>query len=81
MLKITVSINKQKSTLSFSVGQTFPEVQGKLLSVEASGKELTRLLEKREIPVVFGDNTSVTWHGAPAGRALRDLRELFAEKA
>lgn len=77
MLKIIINVNKQDVALSFTTGQTFPELNGKLISVEASGKELQRLLEKREIPLCQIDNSCLTWHGRHASRVLRDLKELF----
>lgn len=82
MLKIVVNVNKQDVTLSYTAGQAFPRVEGKLISVELSGKELLRLQEKRqadeqELPLSLPDNACLTWHGRAAGRVLRDLRELF----
>lgn len=82
MVKIVVNVNKQDVALAFSVGQAFPEVKGKLISIEVSGKELQRLQEKRredekELPLSLPDGACLTWHGRNAGRVLRDLRELF----
>ena len=49
MLKIMTNHNKQDIIYSYTLGQTFPEVQGKLLQVELSGKELAKLVEEKEI--------------------------------
>ena len=54
-----------------------PQIEGKLISIEVSGKELNKLQEKREIPVSSIDNASLTWQGPWAGRVLKELRELF----
>lgn len=83
MVKIVINVNRQDVVLSYTVGQTFPDVKGKLISVEVSGKELQRLQEKRsldekEIPLNLPDTACLTWHGSHAGRVLRDLKELFA---
>lgn len=44
MLKIIANHNKQDITYSFTVGQSFPDIKGKLVSVEVSGKELSKLM-------------------------------------
>jgi len=77
MLKIVANVNKQDVTYSYTVGQSFPKVEGKLISVELGGRELGKLLEKQEIPLCSVDNASLTWHGKHAGRVLKTLRELF----
>lgn len=77
MLKIVTSHNKQDVTYSFTVGQTFPEVKGKLISVEVSGKELVKLMEKKEIPICSPTNSFLIWHGRRAGSILQTLRETF----
>jgi hypothetical protein len=78
MLKIVANHNKQDITYSFTVGQTFPAVEGKLISVEISGKELVKLMEKKEIPLCSVDNSSLMWHGKSAGGVLKLLKEIFA---
>ncbi len=77
MLKIVCNHNKQDITYSFTVGQTFPDINGKLISVEISGKELSKLMEKKEIPLCSVDNSSLIWHGKQAGSILKVLREIF----
>ena len=79
MLKIVASHNKQEITYSFSVGQTFPDVKGKLVSVEVSGKELAKLMEKKEIPLCSVTNSFLSWHGRRAGSILQVLRETFSQ--
>jgi len=77
MLKIYVNVNKQDVTLTYSVGQQFPKVEGRLIQVEASGKELAAFLAKSETPVNVVDGMALTWSGKGAGRALRAMREIF----
>ena len=77
MLRIYVNVNRQDVTLSFSVGQQFPKVEGRLISVEASGKELATFLAKSETPVNVTEGMVLSWHGKFAGRALQTMRELF----
>jgi hypothetical protein len=77
MLKIVANHNKQDVTYSFTSGQTFPNVEGKLVSVEISGKELSKLMEKKEIPLCSVDNSSLMWHGRSAGSVLKLLKEIF----
>lgn len=74
---MVVNVNKRDIVLSFSIGQAFPKVDGKLISVEVSGRELTKLLEVREISVSAIDNAFIAWHGKHAGRILKELRQLF----
>lgn len=76
MLKIYSNYNKQDVSYSFSVGQTFPDVKGKLLRIEINGKELSKLMEVWEIPFEV-ENNSLTWHGKHASRVMKVLRELF----
>lgn len=77
MLKIMTNHNKQDIIYSYTLGQTFPEVQGKLLQVELSGKELAKLVEEKEIPVCAIDTSCLVWHGKQAGGILKLLREIF----
>lgn len=77
MLKIVANHQKQEVTHSFTVGQTFPDVKGKLISVEVSGKELIKLMEKKEIPLCSPSNSFLIWHGRRAGSILQTLRETF----
>jgi hypothetical protein len=78
MLKIVTNHNKQDVTYSFKIGQAFPEVEGKLLSIELNGKELQKFLEVRDIPVSEIDTAYITWQGKPAGSVLKALREIYA---
>ena len=78
MLKIVTNHNKQDVTYSFKVGQTFPEIEGKLLSIELNGKELLKFLEVRDIPISEIDTAYLTWQGRSAGSVLKALREIYA---
>lgn len=77
MLKITCNHNKQDVTYTYTLGQTFPDVQGKLLQVELSGKELARLVQEKEIPLCAIDTSHLVWQGKHAGGVLKLLREIF----
>ena len=77
MIKIVSNHNRQDVTYSYTLGQTFPDVEGKLLSVEVSGKELSKLMEKKEIPICAADSSYLVWHGKQAGGILKILRELL----
>ncbi|MGI0058753.1 MAG: hypothetical protein ACREBJ_03200 [Nitrosotalea sp.] len=80
MVKIVVNHNKQEVTHSYTLGQTFPDVQGKLLLVEVSGKELTKFLEEKQVPICTIANSSLTWEGKQADGILKILREIMASK-
>jgi hypothetical protein len=80
VVKIVSNHNRQDVTYTFTVGRTFPDVQGKLLSVEVNGKELSKLMEKKEIPICAADSSYLAWHGKQAGGILKMLRELFGDK-
>ncbi len=77
MLKIYSNYEKQDVSYSFTVGQVFPDVKGKLLRLELSGKELSKLMEVKEIPLVLNDSSSLVWHGRHASRVLKILIEMF----
>ena len=77
MIKIHANVNKHDVVICFSIGQQFPSAAGRLISVEASGKELAAFLAKSETPINLLDGMSLSWHGKHAGRALRAMRELF----
>lgn len=79
MLKIVTNHNKQDITYSYTIGQNFPDIEGKLISIELSGKELQELLEIREIPVCEIDKAHLVWQGKHAGSVLKSLREIFNE--
>ena len=77
MLKIVTNHNKQDVTYSYTLGQTFPEVEGKLLRIELNGAELAKLLQTKEIPVSAIDTSYLIWHGKNAGHILKLLREVL----
>lgn len=77
MLKIVTNHNKQDITYSYTLGQTFPDIQGKLLQVELSGKELAKLVQEKEIPLCAIDTSCLVWHGKQAGGILKILREIL----
>lgn len=77
MLKIFTNHNKQDITHSYSLGQVFPDIQGKLLRIELSGSELQKLVQEKEIPICAIDNSYLVWHGKNAGHILKMLRELY----
>jgi hypothetical protein len=77
MIKIVANHNKQEVTYSYSAGQTFPQVAGKLLRLEINGHELLRLSQQKEIPISAIDTSYLVWHGRNAGRILNLLREVF----
>ena len=77
MVKIVTNLNKKDITYSYTSGQAFPNVEGKLLRVEVSGNELSKLMEKKGIPICWVDNSYLTWHGRQAGSVLKLLRELL----
>lgn len=84
MVKIVSEYNGRGVMQSVVLGQAFPDVKGKLMSVEVNGRELARLLQKRAaddrpipLPQHQQETSFLTWHGRHAGRVLRELRELF----
>ena len=77
MLKIFTNHNKQDVTYSYTVGQTFLDIQGKLLRVEINGNELQKLIREKEIPICAIDNSYLIWHGRQAGSVLKLLKEIF----
>lgn len=76
MLKIKTNHNKQDMTYSFTFGQNFPDVQGKLIQLELSGKELARFVQEKEIPICAIDNSQLIWHGKNAGHVLKLMKEI-----
>jgi len=77
MLKIITNHNKQDVTYTYTLGQVFPDVQGKLMQVELSGKELARLVQEKEIPICAIDTSCLVWHGRHASHVLKILREIL----
>jgi hypothetical protein len=77
MVKIFVNHNKEDLTYSYTQGQAFPVVEGKLLRVEMGGAELARLMEEKEIPLFETKGLYLVWQGRQAGSILKLLRELF----
>ena len=77
MLKIKTNHNKQDVTYSYTIGQAFPDVQGKLLQIELSGKELARFVQEKEIPICAIDTSQLVWYGKSAGHVLKILKEVL----
>lgn len=79
MVKIVANHNRVDVTYTYKLGQIFPEVEGKLLSVEVNGNELAKLMEKKEIPICASGNSYLLWSGRQAGSILKMLREIYEE--
>jgi len=79
VLKVIVNINRSDVVYARSLGQRLPDLEGKLISVEANGKELLALHERHPVPLNAVDTVSVTWHGRHAARALKTFRQIFDE--
>lgn len=79
MLKIFCNHEKQDITYSYTLGQAFPDVKGKLLRVEMNGKELDKLREIKEIPL-NDDAVYLAWNGKQAGHILKLFREVLEIK-
>lgn len=83
MLKIFSNHNKEDIVVSFSIGQAFPKVEGKLLRIEINGAELEKLIEAKEIPLyqsIVGKPVKtiyLVWNGKQCGSTLKTLQELF----
>ena len=77
MLKIIVNHNKQDIVYSYTIGQVFPDIQGKLLRVELSGNELLKFVKEKEIPICAIDNSYLIWNDKNAGHILKILREIL----
>jgi hypothetical protein len=59
------------------LGQVFPDIKGKLIQLEINGKELSKLLEQKEIPICSIDTSYLIWHGKAAGHILKFLKEAL----
>lgn len=81
MIKITADIDRRRAVLTCTLGGQFPAVNGRLVSLEASGKELVAFLELYQVPIRAIEGMSITWAGRSAGRALRAVQALFASSA
>lgn len=79
MLKIISNHNKKDINYSFTIGQNFPVIEGKLLRVELSGAELLKYAQEKEIPIHSLDTSCLTWHNRAAGHALKILKEIFCK--
>jgi hypothetical protein len=77
MVKIVSNHNRVDVTYTYKLGGTFPDVEGKLLSVEVNGNELARLMEKKEIPICASGNSYLLWSGRQAGSILKLLKEIM----
>lgn len=76
MIRIVTSVRRSPVTSTCSLGSVPAVIDGKLVSVEVSGKDLTLFAEATELPLRSVDGTGLTWHGRHAGRVLRTLRGL-----
>jgi hypothetical protein len=76
MIRIISSFNRREVVSVFSRGGSFPSVQGRLISLELSGKELALFIERKQVPL-HAASGSITWNGRFVGRALKELRELL----
>lgn len=81
MIKIIADIDRHRTVLTCMLGGQFPAVNGRLVSLEASGKELAAFLELYQVPVRPTQGMSVVWSGRGTGRALRAMQALFASSA
>jgi len=77
MLNVYTEHNKQTIIYTYTNGQSFPDIKGKLLKLELSGKELLRLTQVKEIPINAIDSSHLTWHGKSVGGILKLLREIY----
>lgn len=77
VLKIIINHNKQDVIYSYTLGQTFPNIQGKLIQLELNGKELAKLLEQKEMPISSIDTSYLIWHGKAAGSILKLLKKIL----
>lgn len=77
MLKIIVNHNKQDIVYSYSVGQVFPDIQGKLIRLELNGQELLKLVQQKDIPICAIDTSYLVWYGRNAGSILKILKDIF----
>lgn len=80
MLKIYTNHNKQDITYSYTLGQAFPDVKGKLLRVELNGKELARLMQEKEIPISNSEYAYLVWDGKQAGHIIKLFREILEKE-
>lgn len=79
MLKIFCNHERQDITYSYTLGQVFPDVKGKLLRIEMSGKELDKLREVKEIPL-NDDSVYIVWDGKGAGYILKLFKEALEKQ-
>lgn len=77
MLKIVCNHNKEDITHSFTIGQTFPDIKGKLIRIELSGNELKELFKEKDVPINNIDNSCLIWHDKNAGHILKILKEIL----
>lgn len=77
MLTIYTEHNKQPITYTYTFGQNFPDIKGKLIRLELSGKELQKYDEAKELPLHQLNNVYLTWHSKHVGRVLKTLREIL----
>jgi hypothetical protein len=77
MLVIYTENHRKPISHSFTLGQIFPTIQGKLLKVELSGKELLKYSEAIELPICYSPIMTLVWHPPHVGRLVKSLREIF----
>lgn len=77
MLSVYTEHNKQPIVYTYTSGQNFPDIKGKILRLELSGKELIKLSSIKEIPINAIDQSHLTWHGRSAGGILKLLKEIY----
>lgn len=77
MLRIVTNNNKEYVNYSYTLGQAFPDIQGKLIQLEINGKELIKLLEQKEIPICSIETSYLIWYGKAAGSILKLLKEIL----
>ena len=75
MVKIYANHDKKNVIYSWSLGQTLPKIDGKLLRLEINGNELMKLSSVKDIPIFAIDTSYLIWHGRNAGRILKLLHE------
>ena len=77
MISIVIENKKQLTTFSYNETGKFPDINGKLIKIEISGKELIKLSSIKNIPIYLIDNSCLIWHGKAAGSVLKILKELY----
>lgn len=79
MVVITANVDRKDVVFHCSTGEPVPRINGRLRSIEISGRDLTRFAEAIDMPIM-NDTSSVSWFGKHAGRTLRILQELSEKR-